>query len=207
MNIFFVRHGQTEWNELGKFQGSKDSSLTSVGISQAKKLNLKFEQDNLKFEKIYASPLGRAFNTAKIIINEKYPVLPLEEFKEISVGEMEGIPFTKFQELFPNEYYNFFNCPQNYNPCNIKGETFSALMDRIEMGLKKIVASNSINSNILVVTHGVTLKAICSFIKNNSKNLEVFAHEEIPQNTSVTQVMFDGENFKIVDFSNTSHLD
>lgn len=207
MNIFFVRHGQTEWNELGKFQGSKDSPLTSAGISQAEKLNLKFEQDNLKFEKVYASPLGRAYNTAKIIVGENYQIEAIDEFKEISVGEMEGIPFTRFQELFPNEYYNFFNCPQNYDPTNIKGESFSLLMDRVEEGLKKIVTSNPSHSNILVVTHGVTLKAICSFIKNSSKNLEVFAHEEIPQNTSVTQVKFDGKNFKIVDFSNTSHLD
>ncbi|MGL4402901.1 MAG: histidine phosphatase family protein [Fusobacteriaceae bacterium] len=207
MNIFFVRHGQTEWNELGKFQGGKDSPLTSVGISQAEKLNLKFEQDNLKFEKIYASPLGRAYNTAKIIVGEEYLIEPIEDFKEISLGKMEGVSFTQFEELFPDEYYNFFNCPQNYDPMNITGESFSLLMDRVETGLQKIVTSNSIHSNILVVTHGVTLKAICSFIKNNTKNLEVFAHEKLPQNTSVTQVQFDGKDFKIIDFSNVSHLD
>lgn len=206
MNIFFVRHGQTEWNELGKFQGDKDSPLTSIGIIQAEKLNLKFEKENLNFQKVYSSPLGRAYTTAEIITKGNYDIEPINEFKEISVGDMEGILFTQFQELFPNEYYNFFNCPQNYDPSNIKGESFFLLMDRIESGLNKIVTSNALDSNILVVTHGVTLKAICSFIKNNSKNLEVFAHEEIPQNTSVTQVYFDGKNFEIVDFSNTSHL-
>ncbi|MGL6024264.1 MAG: histidine phosphatase family protein [Cetobacterium sp.] len=207
MNIFFVRHGQTEWNELGKFQGNKDSNLTSEGISQAKKLNLKFKEDNLKFEKVYSSPLGRAHNTAKIITDDKYLIEFIPEFKEISVGDMEGVCFTKFQELFPNEYYDFFNSPQNYNPTNISGESFSLLMDRVESGLQKIITSNRINSNVLVVTHGVTLKAICSFVKNSSKSLDVFSHEHIPQNTSVTQVQFDGQNLKIIDFSNTSHLD
>lgn len=207
MNIFFVRHGQTQWNELGKFQGSKDSPLTSAGIVQAEKLCLKFKKDNLIFDKVYASPLGRAYDTAKIVTDNNYPIEPIDELKEISVGDMEGVPFTEFQKLFPNEYYNFFNSPENYDPLNINGESFSSLIDRVEMGLNKIVNSNSESSNILVVTHGITLKAICSFIKNNSKDLGVFTHESIPQNTSVTQVKFDESKFKIVDFSNTSHLD
>lgn len=207
MNIFFVRHGQTEWNELGKFQGSKDSPLTSAGIIQAQKLNLKFKEDNLTFDKVYASPLGRAYNTANLITNNVYSIEALDAFREISVGDMEGVPFTEFQELFPNEYYNFFNSPQNYDPSNIHGESFFVLMDRVEEGLNQIVISNSMDSSILVVTHGITLKAICSFIKNSSKSLELFAHEDIPQNTSVTQVKFDGADFKIVDFSNVSHLD
>ncbi|MGL4688013.1 MAG: phosphoglycerate mutase family protein, partial [Fusobacteriaceae bacterium] len=57
LKIYFVRHGQTEWNKLSKFQGNKDSNLTTLGIEQAKKLGEKLFNDNLKFDKIYSSPL------------------------------------------------------------------------------------------------------------------------------------------------------
>lgn len=206
MNIFFVRHGQTEWNELGKFQGSKDSPLTKIGILQAEKLGARLAKENFVFDKIYSSPMGRAFSTAKIITQNQAIIETIDEFKEISVGEMEGIPFTEFENLFPTEYYNFFNNPVNYVPTAIKGESFSSLMARVQLGLKKITDLNKTDSNILIVTHGITLKAILSVIKNRSTSLELFAKEEIPGNTSFTHIEYDNGNFSIIDFSNTDHL-
>ncbi|MGL5124928.1 MAG: histidine phosphatase family protein, partial [Fusobacteriaceae bacterium] len=46
ITISFVRHGQTQWNEEGRFQGSKNSDLTKVGIDQGKKLNESFKRKN-----------------------------------------------------------------------------------------------------------------------------------------------------------------
>lgn len=206
MNIFFVRHGQTEWNELGKFQGSKDSPLTKIGILQAEKLGVKLAEENFVFDKVYSSPMGRAFSTAKIITQNKVIIETIDEFKEISVGDMEGIPFTEFENLFPTEYYNFFNDPENYVPTAINGESFPSLMARVQLGLKKIIDFNKADANILIVTHGITLKAILSVIKNRSTSLSLFAKEEIPENTSFTHIEYKNGDFSIVDFSNTDHL-
>ncbi len=62
--ITLVRHGETGWNALGKFQGCSDIELSNDGIQQAKYLSEKFDN---KFDFIYASPLKRARKTAEII--------------------------------------------------------------------------------------------------------------------------------------------
>ena len=58
MKIYFVRHGETEWNVKKIFQGVKDSPLTSLGKEQARKLKNRLNQ--LDFDYFYSSPLGRA---------------------------------------------------------------------------------------------------------------------------------------------------
>ena len=69
--VFLVRHGETEWNKLGKFQGCKDIDLSEEGFIQAKYLFNRFNND---FDYIYTSPLKRALQTAQVITtnNEKW---------------------------------------------------------------------------------------------------------------------------------------
>ena len=62
--ITLVRHGETSWNVLGKFQGIKDIILSNEGILQVQYLNKRFQN---KFDYIYTSPLKRARATAEII--------------------------------------------------------------------------------------------------------------------------------------------
>lgn len=207
LTIYFIRHGQTMWNKEGKFQGSQDSPLTDIGIEQANKLAAKFERENFIFDKVYSSPLGRAFKTAKLITKNRYEITPLEEFREISVGDMEGVDFHDFKSRFPDEYHNFFYSPVDYNPEKIDGESFLSLMTRIESGLNRIVTENSDESKVLVVTHGITLRGILSYIKNNGISLENFSKEEVPENTSITTIKFHEGKFSIEDFSNILHLE
>ena len=66
--VFLVRHGETEWNKLGKFQGCQDMALSHEGIVQAQYLSKKFS-DN--FDYIYTSSLKKALQTAEVIANNK----------------------------------------------------------------------------------------------------------------------------------------
>ena len=66
--IYVVRHGQTDWNLEGRFQGRIDIPLNEKGKSQAKKTKEKLE--GIKFDKVFSSPLKRALETAKIITDE-----------------------------------------------------------------------------------------------------------------------------------------
>ena len=65
MEITFVRHGQTEWNSLGKQQGKEDIPLNSRGIEQAKQ-TAQLLADR-QFDRVYCSPLQRAKQTAQIL--------------------------------------------------------------------------------------------------------------------------------------------
>ena len=64
-NITIVRHGETEWNKTGIQQGHLDSDLTLLGINQAKALAESLSMN--KYDHLYSSDLGRAYNTAEII--------------------------------------------------------------------------------------------------------------------------------------------
>ena len=63
--IIFVRHGQTEWNVLGRYQGQTDVALSPLGIEQAEKLAAHFPVD--KIEAVYSSDLARAMKTASCV--------------------------------------------------------------------------------------------------------------------------------------------
>ncbi|MGL5122932.1 MAG: histidine phosphatase family protein [Fusobacteriaceae bacterium] len=212
LKIYFVRHGQTEWNKLNKFQGNSDSNLTTLGIEQAKKLGEKLFNDNFKFDKIYSSPLKRAVLTAELITKNNYPVHLIQEFKEISLGDMEGALYSEFEALHPKTYFNFFNNPQNYDPTPINGENFLVLLERVQEGLEKLANFHKESilcekeTSILVVTHGITLKAIFNFIENQGIDLNNFIDNPVPDNTSITTVVYKDNKFFIEDFSNTDHL-
>lgn len=89
--LLLVRHGETEWNKLGKFQGCTDIELSKDGINQAENLKLKLNEE---FDVIYSSPLKRAYETAKILAKDK-DITILEDIREINFGEWEGLTISQ----------------------------------------------------------------------------------------------------------------
>ena len=67
MKIFLARHGQTEWNLIGRRQGRLNSALTECGIKQSNVNGINLQNKKIKY--IYSSPLGRAKKTSNIITN------------------------------------------------------------------------------------------------------------------------------------------
>lgn len=203
MEIYFVRHGQTVWNLEKRFQGLGDSPLTEKGIEQAKLLGKKLEK--VKFDKFFSSPLKRAMDTAKYIRgNREIEIETLDKFVEISMGQMEGIKQDDFKEKYPEQMDNFFNNPIKYDPSAYGGENFFEVKKRVDEGLKELIKKYSNLDRILIVSHGATLKVLFNYISKN--DFSTLKDEEIPKNTSYTIIKYNGNNFKIIDFSNISHL-
>ena len=167
MKIYFIRHGETVWNTLRIFQGSSNSPLTEIGREQAKRLGEKLK--NVEFTNFYSSPLGRTVETSELIIGDRdIKIEFIEEFKEISVGRMEGVPRAEFEAQYPGQFHNFFHNPKEYDPIPYGGESFPQLIERVERGLKKITEKHGKDDIVVVVTHGMTLKGIFKVIKNIS---------------------------------------
>lgn len=203
MEIYFIRHGETIWNVQKKFQGLSDSPLTEKGIKQAKLLGEKLK--DIKFDKIYSTSLKRANDTANYIKgNRKQEVEIFDNFIEISMGDMEGVEREKFKNLYPEQSEDFFTNPLKYNPKPYKGESFLEVRERVIKGLEKFIALNQNYERILIVSHGATLKVLLHYI--SGKNIETLIDEDIPKNTSYTIVEYKKNKFKVLDFSNTSHL-
>ena len=148
--IYIVRHGETNWNVEGRYQGRIDIELNEKGIIQAKEI-----QDKLKyihFDKVFSSPLKRAFKTAQIICDGEF--VADNRLKERFNGELEGKTKSEIK-VFPN-----FNDP-NETSCNI--EPLNNFKNRIKDFFEELLEKYK-NKNILVVTHaGVCIYARCYF--------------------------------------------
>lgn len=204
MKIYFIRHGETVWNTLKIFQGSSNSPLTEKGREQAKKLGEKLK--NTEFTNFYSSPMGRTIETSQLIIGDRdIKIEFIEEFKEISVGRMEGVPREKFEKDFPEQYHNFFFNPKDYDPTPFDGETYPHLLERVQIGLNKIIQNHEKDDIVAVVSHGVTLKAIFKIIKNMS--FEELGEAPVPKNTSLSIVDYTDGKYTIEVFSDISHLE
>ncbi len=202
IELYFVRHGQTEWNSIRKLQGVKDSPLTAEGVSQTKLLRNTVE--HISFDKCISSPLGRAFETASLLSDNSFPIESNSLLTEMGFGDVEGMEKEHFKELYSDEFYNLWHHADRYDPSKFSGEPFDSVVERAKNVLDQLQSEQS-GSKILVVSHGMMLKVIFGTIWNHS--LEKFWDDPVPLNTSITKVVFNSGSFASVDFSNLSHLE
>lgn len=148
--IYFVRHGETEWNKIGRMQGSIDIELNETGRKQASIVKEKLK--GVKFDKVFSSPLKRAKETATIISNQE--VVVDDRLTERYNGELEG----KLKDEI--KVYPDFNNPDERR---FGIESLDSFKGRIYNFLDEITKEYK-NQNILVATHaGICLYVRCYF--------------------------------------------
>lgn len=148
--IYIVRHGQTDWNVEGRYQGRIDIELNEVGIKQAETIHK--ELKNIKFDKVFSSPLKRAYKTAEIICDNN--IIKDERLIERCNGELEGKLKTEIKEEID------FNDPLE---TRLGIESIVDFRKRIKDFFEDIT-NNYKGKNILIVTHaGVSIYAKCFF--------------------------------------------
>ena len=165
MELYIVRHGQTDWNANGLLQGRSDTRLNQNGIDAAK--NLGEQLHGVHFDKIFCSPLQRAFQTASLIRDglesqSEIPIIKDERLIEISFGEGEGKHYTEWMnESSPYRY--FFSAPEKY-PVPPGGESFESVCERTKNFIQtKIEADFQKNSRVMIVAHGALNKGAKAF--------------------------------------------
>ena len=156
MRLILVRHGQTEWNAGGRYQGQSNVALSSLGRRQAELLAASFPVKQL--DAIYASDLDRARETAECVGKAfGIPVRPEKAFRELSFGEWEGLTYQEISSRWPKEANKLFTAPDEL--CIPNGETFQDLQKR---ALDKIDELCKIHDgqNVGVFAHGAINKTI-----------------------------------------------
>ncbi len=160
VKLFLIRHGQTLWNEEGRYQGSKDIDLTERGINQAR-LIAEYLSD-VNFSSIYSSPLKRAVKTANIISKanrqNNLKIIIRENLKEMYFGKWEGVKFEQLGREFHDEFQKWIKDPYNYPPTG--GENLKDVKKRATEEIEKIIEENENGSNVAVVTHGGIILSI-----------------------------------------------
>ncbi len=159
--VYLTRHGETEWNRQGRFQGSKNSELTDKGILAAELLASRIEEINL--DCIVSSPLKRAYNTAEIVRgNKNIDIIKHNGFKEINLGDFEGMRWDEIHEKHGEVIGRITEDPFNNRYPN--GENLMEFYSRVEAALKEVIEKCR-NKSILIVAHGGTIKCIESYIR------------------------------------------
>jgi phosphoserine phosphatase len=151
VKLFLIRHGQTEWNFQGRYQGYQETNLTEVGLKQA--LLAKKYLSKVKFSNIYSSPQKRALDTADILAKKSNcKVIIRENLRELNFGKWEGLKFEELNEKYHDDYQSWLKNPFNCPPTG--GENFKSLIERANKEINNIVNENPDGSDVAIVTHG-----------------------------------------------------
>lgn len=209
MQIYFVRHGKTEWNLASRFQGGHgDSPLLATSLADIIQLGRHLRGTRLRA--IFASPLNRAFYTAQGIdqaMNARLPVVVDERLREFNLGKLEGMNFKKADEQFPNEMTNFWHHPDLYDPTAIAGESYQSVIDR-GRSFARDVAQQFLGDDdkVLAVSHGAALAAIMGSLLGYP--LADVRHRGGLSNTSLTilETKDQGQYFVPVVWNETDYL-
>ncbi|MCM3122982.1 MULTISPECIES: histidine phosphatase family protein [unclassified Mesobacillus] len=203
LEIYITRHGATEWNMENRLQGSLNSELTESGICNAVLLGKRLS--DIKFNVIYSSPSKRALETAGLIKADKAIQLKIvDDLNEISFGDWEGKTQEEIEEDFQAEYANFWNKPHQYNHLGHNAEDLKTFKQRVDQAMNQIIEENK-NGRILIVTHGVVIRAIMSLFWDITT--EKMWDPPMILGTSLTIVNYDEKQFKKVMLGDTSHME
>lgn len=217
MKIYIVRHGLSEGNEQMVFQGRLDFPLAKEGRKQAEHLGKYFNQRNLKFDRIIASPLLRAKETAELITSQldNHPDIEYEDaFMEFKIGKLEGIKSADVQKLFPSYYKRPPNGWLDFS--EFDGESWEELETRVDSVMDNYAPENRLleKGKLLIVAHGGSMRGIiknllgvgdgfmyirienCCHFKINFIKTREFLRRHVEYVMPLTAALVDGKPYK-----------
>lgn len=196
MEIYIIRHGETVWNEKGLLQGSEDIELNSNGRELAGITGEKLE--DIHFDKIYSSPLIRAYETANLIRGHRnIPIIRDDRLRELSFGINEGKDSMKIRRDEHNPFHNFFSRPELYVPPE-GGETLEHICDRAKEFLQQVIEPQADSlERIMIVAHGALNKALMCYILNHG--IDEYWSGGLQTNCGAIVVRLDHEGYHVLD--------
>ena len=148
MNIYIIRHGETDYNVERRFQGMwGESKLTERGKSQAEAAKQLIE--NITFDRIYSSAAIRTRETSAILFPERDDILFSDDLREIDVGSLTNRIVSQYRERMP-EKFEIVDKTQGYDIFG--GESCEAIDERAKSVVARILANGG--EEIAVVSHG-----------------------------------------------------
>ena len=186
MKICLLRHGETDWNSLGKLQGREDIPLNIAGIEQISEVAKYLKKFNWRI--IITSPLSRAKLSAEIVSKEIGNIKIHEEinFIERDYGKASGMTADERKLAFPDGIW-------------IGVEPYEKLQNRTINALLKYIKEYDGN-NILIVSHGAAINSILAYLSKN----EIGTGKTILNNARITLLQKNDE-IKIIYYNKTAN--
>lgn len=200
MEIYLVRHGETEWNVERRIQGHCDSSLTEEGIKQAAAVaqRLKYEH----FDAVYSSDLGRALATAQYIMqyHENQQLIQDNRLRERNFGILEQLDHETIANRYPAESALLENRDAEF--VIINGESKLQMLDRALAFLRELQQQYT-DGKILCITHGGLINVILRHTLQISMEAE---RRFLLPNTGINILVFADEKWMVKTVGDVSHL-
>ena len=200
--IILVRHGETEWNRLHRFQGRSDLPLNPKGHKQARALASALKEEAITA--IYSSPLRRAMETALHIgkFHPTTPVITESGLMEMNLGEFEGMAAQDWAEGFQD-----FRKSWEKNPATLAmpgGESLQEVQHRAIDVLKSVLESHPPESTLLICSHNFVIVSLLCFASKTSLN----QFREMRQDTAALNVIYsEGTDFRVEKINDKKHLE
>jgi broad specificity phosphatase PhoE len=179
--LYLVRHGETDWNVEGRWQGQTDVPLNQNGLAQATQVaELLLD---VQIEAIYASDLRRTLDTARAIgEREGLPVIPDERLRERNHGVWEGLTLEEIQVHYGQEYQEVRKDLLNNSPPG--GENGLQVQRRVVSAVLDIVNRHPENA-VAVVSHGFSLAVLRAYFSDHPFGR---VRELIPKNGEIIRL-------------------
>lgn len=152
-HLIAIRHGETEWNREGRFQGHLDSVLNKEGMAQAEALGERLAAE--RFDLLLSSDLGRALQTASAIaMRSGHEIVVETRLRERRMGIFQGLTPAEVQARYPEEYARFSSRDPDY--VIPEGESMRQLFERSVACFTEL-ATRHAGLTLATVTHGGVL--------------------------------------------------
>jgi len=199
--IILVRHGETNWNKEGRFQGQIDIPLNEKGKEQAYKASKYLEE--IEFTKAFSSSMKRPYETAKIILKKNnIQIEKINSLVEISHGLWEGKLEEEIKETWPKMLKDWHEKPESVTMP--QGESIKQVSERAISAWNLICNSQKENDTSLLVAHDAVNKTlICHILGLNYSDIWMIKQG----NGGITVIdIFKNKNYVLSSVNITNHL-
>ena len=182
--ILLIRHGETDWNRIHRFQGRSDVPLNQKGREQARALAVALKHEPITA--IYSSPLVRAIETARLIkmFHFSTPFFEEEALIEMDLGDFDGMESKRWAAQFQD-----FRKAWQENPESVKmpgGESLKDVQTRAIDALERITKIYPPGSTLLICSHNfVNLTILCHALK-----ISLNRFRDLKQDTAGISVLY-----------------
>ena len=199
--ILLVRHGETEWNRLHRFQGRSDLPLNQKGTGQGHALALALKDEPITA--IYSSPLIRAMEMANLIkvFHPSVPLFEEEGLREMDLGEYEGMEAQRWSSQNDAFYRSWLESPASVRIPG--GENLLEVQDRAICALKRITQLHPPGSTLVLCSHNfVNRTLLCYALK-----MPLDRFREVKQETGALNILCkQGEKLVVKVMNECCHL-
>src|SRR6476619_463142 len=200
--VFMVRHGATVLSTEDRFAGATDVALSDEGRAQTQRLSERLAAE--KIDAIFASPLGRTMETARILAApHQLEVQARDGLREISHGLWEQMTRREVEAKYPQEAAEWAKDPYTFAPEG--GESGLAVTARALPALVELVRTHP-GANVLIVSHKATIRLLLSSLLGFDPRRY---RDNLDQNPAALNIIDfkDAVRARLTLFNDTSHYD